>query len=105
MSVKSPDGSAGHPLAPVFRSMVIMDDNGVANDGRVPAQRKVGVGEELLGGAEVDDLAGHLEAAELGGQVSHPTPLRSLVLLAILIHTEMEIEILFVDNVALTRYK
>ena len=89
VSVESPDGSAGHPLSPVLRSVVIMNDDGVANDGRVSAQRKVGVGEELLGGAEVYDLAGHLEVAELGGQVSNPASLRCLVLLTILIHAEI----------------
>ena len=65
-----------------------MDDNGVADDGGITTERQVGVSEELLGGAEVDDLAGHLQLAKLGGQVSDPTSLRSLVSLAVLVDTE-----------------
>ena len=49
-----------------------MDDNGVTNDGGVPAQWQVGVGEELLGGAEVDDFASHIQFAQFRGEISHP---------------------------------
>ena len=88
MSVQSPDGSAGHPLAPMLRSVVIMDHDGVTNDRGLATQRKVGVGEELLGGVQIQDLAGHVEPAELGGQIPDPAPERRLVSLAVLVNSE-----------------
>ena len=88
MSVESPDGGAGHPLSPMLRSVVIVNHNGVTNDGGLATQRKVGVSEELLGGAQVQDLASHVELPELGGQVTHPASERRLVRLAVLVNSE-----------------
>ena len=88
MSVQSPDGSAGHPLAPMLRSMVIMDHDGVTNDRGLATQRKVGVGEELLGGVQIQDLTGHVEPAELGGEIPDPATERRLVSLAVLVNSE-----------------
>ena len=88
VSVQSPDGGAGHTLAPMLRSVVIMDHDGVTNDRGLAAQRKVGVGEELLGRVQIQDLAGHVEPAELSGEVPHPAPERRLVSLAVLVNSE-----------------
>ena len=72
----------------MFWSVVIMNNDGVTNDGRLAAQGKVGVGEELLGGAQVEDLAGYVETSELGGEVANPAAERRLVRLAVLVNSE-----------------
>ena len=88
VSVESPDGGARHPLAPMLRSVVIVNHYGVTDGGGLATQREVGVSEELLGGAQVQDLARHVEPTELGGQVSHPASERRLICLAVLVHSE-----------------
>ena len=88
MSVEAPDGGARHPLPPMLWGVVIMNHDGVTDDGGLAAQGKVRVGEELLGGAQVQDLAGHVETAEFGGEVAHPAAERRLVRLAVLVNSE-----------------
>ena len=88
VSVEPPDGGAGHPLPPMFWSVVIMNNDGVTDDRGLAAQGKVGVGEELLGGAQVQDLASHVETAEFGGEVPDPAAEWRLVCLAVLVNSE-----------------
>lgn len=59
MPILPPDSGTGHPVAAVFRRLVVMDDDAAAHDGGLAAQGQVGVGEEGLGGGEVLGLAGH----------------------------------------------
>ena len=65
-----------------------MDDDGVPDDGRVSAQRKVGVGEELLGGAQIDNFSGHIQVSQFGGEISHPTSPGRFVRFAVLVDSE-----------------
>ena len=90
MSVESPDGAASHALAPVLGRVVVVDHNRMTDDGGLAAEWEVGVGEELLGGAQIQDLPRHIQQSQLGGEVSDPAPERSLVSLAVLVNPETE---------------
>ena len=65
-----------------------MNNDGVTDDRGLAAQGKVRVGKELLGGAQVQDLASHVETAEFGGKVPDPAAEWCLVGLTILVNSE-----------------
>ena len=64
MSVLASYSRTSHPLASVFRSMIVVDDDGMSDDGSFSAQRKVGVGKEFLGSAEIYDLPCHVQSSQ-----------------------------------------
>ena len=61
VSILSANSCACHALATVFRSMVIMEDNRVTDDGGLASQGEVGVGEEPSRGGKVDGFPRHIE--------------------------------------------
>ena len=73
MPILPPNGSAGHPVAPVFRRLVVMDDDAAAHDGGLAAQGQVGVGEEGPGGGQVPGPAGHCQQGVFVLEVAHLT--------------------------------
>ena len=68
MSVLTSYRRTSHSLAAMLRCVVVVNHDGVSDDGSFSAQRKVGVGEELLGGAQINDLPRHVQLSKLGGQ-------------------------------------
>ena len=52
VSILSANSRAGHTLATVFGSMVVMEHHGVTDDGSLSSQGKVGVCEEASGGGK-----------------------------------------------------
>ena len=90
MTVETPDGGARHPIATVLGCLVVVDDEGVADDGGGPAQRQVGVSEEALGGGQVATEAGDGEGRVLVLEVAHLAPTRVPVVHAVPVHAKIK---------------
>ena len=88
MSVQSAYCRAGHPIAAVFGRVVIVDDDGMAEDGGRAAQRQVCISEEAARAGQLTAPARHGQRCHLVNQVAHLTLGRTVFTLASLVHAE-----------------
>ena len=71
VTVSPQDGRACHPVAAMFRRVVIVDQDGPANDRMRTTERKVRIGEELDRIFDVSFSTGDVEESKFVDEISH----------------------------------